>query len=218
MTRFLLLTATVCMLVGCATDPSAKMAKHQIKTIGVDARVDAPAMRFGKQTHSGNLTVALTELTVDAIKANGIKRMAGIMQEHKIDVAGMVSSNFVQAITDLGYQFSTNQPDATFVVEFEQVGFDEAGFSSRKVPFAVLLGKLVKTDGEVIWRGNSDNGNEALFGEAGASGAATKSNGEKIGVPKWEDYEQNPEKLRADWDAVTLKAVHELLRAAKKSQ
>jgi hypothetical protein len=177
--------------------------------------VTASAIRFGEIRH-GAQNAELTGLIVDVIKGKAMKRMATVMQAKQIDVPSMLRSNFVQAIHEIGYEYSENRPDATFVLELEQHGFDDRTvFSNMKVPFAVLLGKLVTADGKVIWRGNSQNGKDFLVGESANSMDASRK---EIGVRNWEEYERDPEKLRADWELAVKGAVRDLLRAAKKAQ
>ena len=82
-------------------------------------------------------------------------------------------------------------------------------------PFAVVRGKLVKADGKVIWRGNSQDGNDFWAGKAADSMEESRK---LIGVKEWEEYERDPAKLRADWEIVVKDAVEDLLRAAQRKQ
>ena len=189
------------LMVGCATDPAAKLAQHQIRTVAVEQRVEAPPMRAGEKQNYG-LQAALTSSIVDSIYSGKIKRMAAVMQEKEIHVPAMVRTNFLQAARELGYELAEGNADATFVVQLEQYGFDErAPFSSIMVPFAILNAELVKADGTVIWEGKSD-------GPKGNDPAV-------IGVKEWDEYESDPERLRQDWNVVVRNAVANLLRAAK---
>ncbi|MGZ4962318.1 MAG: hypothetical protein ACXWKG_18500 [Limisphaerales bacterium] len=207
------LAGAMLLLAGCATDPGAKISEYQIKSVGIDPRVDASAIRYGNR-NDGDVNQALTGLILDAMKSKTMKRLATVMQENKIDVPSMVRSNFVQAVAGLGYEYSENRPDATFVLKLEKHGFDDTKLFSPKAPFAVIEGTLVKANGKVIWRGSSRNGSkELLFGLA-----ASSENDPQVGVKEWEDYEQNSQKLREDWEIVTRKAVADLLKAAKKAQ
>ncbi|HVK59292.1 MAG TPA: hypothetical protein VM735_10960, partial [Candidatus Kapabacteria bacterium] len=186
--------AAMLLFIGCASDPATHMAKHGIKTVAVEQRVDAPTLRYGEK-RGGSLQAALTELTVDLVYTRRVKQITTVMQEHKIDVPAMVRSNFVTAINDLGYGIAETQPDATFIVELNQYGLEEKIFTS-KIPFVVLDAELVKADGSVIWRGRSD--------------------GRKIddpslmGVKEWDEYERDPERLRNDWNAVVRSGVANL--------
>ena len=199
------------LLVGCATDPGAKIAKYQIKTVGVEPRVKASAIRYSENLHD-NENAALNAWMLDAVRGKKMKRMAAVMQANNIDVPSMVHSNFAQAAIEIGYEYSDNRPDATFVLELEQHGFDQRStFSNMKVPFAVLTGRLVTAGGKEIWHGSSQ-GKNMIFGRLAYSGDATRK---QVGVRDWEEYERDPEKLRQDWQIVVAAAVRDLLRAAK---
>jgi hypothetical protein len=209
-----MLATTMLLLVGCASDPGARVSKYQIKSIGVATRVDAAAMRYGVRKDA-TLNEALTGMILDSMKSKLTKRLGVVMQENNIDVPSMVRSNFVHAVVDLGYQYSEKGPDATFVLGLEQYGFDDTKFFRPNAPFAIIVAKLVKSDGKVIWRGSSGNSaKEALLGNATPG---SDENGQ-LGVKNLEDYERNLEKLCADWEIVVRKAVSDLLRAAKKAQ
>jgi hypothetical protein len=218
-TKILLVLAGVILwMTGCATDPGAKLAKHNIKTVGVEPRVNAAVIRYGEilPGQRGNASQALAGLIVDSMKNKSMKRMGTLMQEQKIDVPAMVRSNFVQAVNQIGYEYSENGPDATFVLELEQHGFDQRTvFSNKVAPFAVVRAKLVKADGKVIWRGNSQDGQDFWAGKAANSMEESRK---QIGVKEWDEYERTPEKLRADWEIVVKDAVGDLLRAAQKKQ
>lgn len=209
-----LLTFVGLLLAGCATDPGAKIAQHNIRTVGVEKRVNAGAMRYS-EIHAGAPNAGLTGLIVDATRSKEIKQMTAVMQEHGIDVASMVRSNFVQAVNQIGYEYSEDQPDATFVLRLSQYGFDQKSFfSSAKVPFLVIHGQLVTAEGKVIWRGNSQNENDALLGQ---TSNALDHRRDEMGVAEWEDYERDPNKLRADWEVAVHNAVVDLLRAARRT-
>ena len=213
-----MLAGVILLMAGCATDPGEKISKHQIKSVGVEPRVNASAIRYGEVLpgQRGNASQALAGWIVDSMKNKAMKRMATLMQEQKIDVPAMVRSNFVQAVNSIGYEYSESGPDATFVLELEQHGFDQRTMFSNMVgPFAVVRGKLVKADGKVIWRGNSQDGGDFWAGKAANSMEESRKS---IGVKEWEDYERNPEKLREDWEIVVKDAVGDLLRAAQKKQ
>jgi hypothetical protein len=213
--KYIPLLTLVCFLfAGCATDPGAKIAQHNIRTVGVEKRVNAGSMRYS-EIHAGAPNAGLTGLIVDATRSREIKQMTDVMQEHGIDVPGMVRSNFVQAVNQIGYEYSEDRPDATFVLRLSQYGFDQKSFfSSVKVPFLVIHGQLVTAEGKVIWRGNSQNENDALLGRA--SNTLDRSHDE-MGVAEWEDYERDPDKLRADWEVAVHNAVVDLLRAARRT-
>jgi hypothetical protein len=205
------------LLVGCATDPGAKIARHEIKTVGVDPRVNASRIRFGEDLHTRQANADLDAWVVDAMKGKKMARMATVMQANKIDVPSMVRSNFVQAVHEIGYEYSENRPDATFVLELEQHGFDHrTQFSGYVAPFAVVRAKLMAVDGKVIWRANSQLNAKRLM--LGRLADYTDESRKQIGVKEWEDYERNPEKLRQDWEMVARNAVQKLLRAAQKAK
>jgi len=209
-----LLAGVILFWSGCATDPGAKIAKYNIKTVGVEPRVNAEAMRYSEIV-PGVPNAGLTGWIVDATKSKQMKRMAAVMQENKIDVPAIVRSNFVQAVNEIGYQYSESQPDATFVLQLSQYGFDQKSmFSSEKVPFAVLHGRLVTADGKTIWRGDSQEGKDIMLGRSANSFEKSRA---EIGVPEWEDYERDPVKLRQDWEQAIRAAVIDLLSAAKKA-
>jgi hypothetical protein len=215
MRSLVLLAGVIFFFAGCATDPGAKIAKYNIKTVGVEPRVNAGALRYSEIV-PGAPNADLTGLIMDVIRSKQMKRMAAVMQEHKIDVPAIVRSNFVQAVNEIGYEYSEAQPDATFVLELSQYGFDQRSlFSSAKVPFAVLDGRLVTADGKTIWRGNSQEGKDVMLGRSANSFEKSRA---EIGVPEWEDYERDPEKLRQDWERAIRAAVIDLLSAAKKAK
>ena len=214
MKQLIVLVGAMLLLAGCATDPGAQIAKHQIKTVGVEPRVNAPAIRYSEILPGANS--GLVGLLVDATKNKQMKRMAAVMQENQIDVPAMVRSNFVRAVNQIGYEYSEQRPDATFVLAIEQYGFDQRStFSNAKVPFAVIHGRLVKADGKTIWRGDSQEGKDIMLGRAAHS---FEKNRKEVGVEEWEEYERNPQKLREDWESVIENAVYDLLSAAKKAQ
>ena len=209
-----LLAGAILLVGGCATDPGAKIAKYNIRTVGVEPRVNARAMRYSEVIPGANS--GLASLIIDATKSEEIKRMAAVMQEHNIDVPAMVRSNFVQALKEVDYEYTESQPDATFVLQMSQYGFDQKSmFSSIKLPFAVIHGKLVTADGKTIWRGDSQEGGDILLGRAANSFDKRRA---EIGVPEWEHYEKDPEKLREDWNQAIRTAVIDLLSTAKKSR
>jgi hypothetical protein len=201
------------LLAGCASDPGKKITKYDIKTVGVDPRVDSAPIRFGEVFPDENGNNKLTGFILDAIKSKPMKRLAAVMQENNINVPEMVRTNFAEAVHNLGYNYAEDRPDATFVVKLDQHGFDDR--SDARVPFAALTGKLVASDGKVIWNGTSQTyTRDMMFGRLGRAFQHAPTG---VGVANWKDYESDPEKLRKDWEIVIRAAVEQLLRGAKKS-
>lgn len=209
----LLLTFAVLLAAGCTTDPGAQLAQHNIRTVGVEKRVNAGAMRYGEVV-PGTPNAGLTGLISNAIHSEETKQMVSVMQENGIDVPSIVRTNFVQAVHQIGYQYSEDQADATFVLRLTQYGVGQKLFSKTPhVPFVVIHAELVTTDGKRIWSGNSQDGRDVLWGGYAKS---LERKSDEIGVAELEDYASNPEKLRADWEVVVHNAVADLLSAAKK--
>ena len=208
-----LFMAAICFLASCATNPGAKIAKYQIKTVAVEPRVNAAQLRWGELLHN-NQDSDLAQSILDSLKSKSMKQMAALMENNNIDLPSMVYSNFVQAVQNLGYAYSTNSTDATFVLDMEQHGFDQrTTFSNVKVPFMVLHGRLIALDGKVLWRGESQTCKDQFFGR---DANYLDKRRKQVGVSNWEEYDRDPEKLRRDWDLVIEAAIQDLLRAAKR--
>lgn len=216
MNNILLLMLVAIWGFGCATDPHSAIHKNNVHTVSVEPTVQAPAMRYMEKNSAGGLNGVLVSAIMDGLYAEEIKRMEIAMQTNHIDVPEMVRSNFVQTLQEHGYNFTGRSGEATFVVQIVQFGYDlRSGFSNVKVPLLILSAQLVKPDGKVIWRGQSQTKNALLFGRAGlAFDERRKGMGEK----DWEKYAADSTRLREDWERVAKIAVEDLFQAEKKPE
>jgi len=197
----LVLCCVVACLAGCRTAPSDAARKAGLKTVSIEPRVDADnVMRYGADI-GGGAFYALGALVMDATGKEGIAQMATVMHTNGIVVADMVReqvTEYLKTYPDL--KWSDDDADGVFVIKIMQYGFDTPGMkATKKVPFVVLRLALYDRNGKIIWC---------------ALTQPTDWTANGIGAP-WEEYEANPERLRADWNA-QIKHVVPLLFPAKK--
>lgn len=181
-----ILAVLVMLLAGCAAGPERAAAKAGIRAVRIDPHVDSQqGMRYGVDLSGGGLANMLASALIDSAGQKGITRMSVLMQANHIVVADMVRERFEHKVRqNPGFTVVDGAEDGVFFVSVVQFGFDDLGFgSSKKVPFILLSGELRDNQGKRVWRRQSS----PL--QASASGMGTK----------WEEYEADPEKLRADW-------------------
>ena len=107
------------------------------------------------------------------------------MAEHKIIVSELVRERLTECLRqNKDLEFSEKEPDGTFIATILQYGFDVPGFQgSVKAPVIQLRVELRSRSGKEIWSNQS-----SLYSLTSKDIGST-----------YDEYEANPEKLRADW-------------------
>jgi len=200
MKTLLSLSIAVLLLAGCKTTPVKFAQKAGIKTVHVEPKVDADQpMRYGVDLHAG-LFFALGNLIVNKQNQGGLARMSGVMQSNNIVLPQMICAHVAEHLKQYPeLQMTDENSDGVFVIKILQYGFDAPGQSPKKAPFAVLQIQLLDRNGKNIWMKQSD-----------PDQLAPKTVG-----ATWDEYEKDPKKLEADWDARIDQTVSLLLPAAK---
>lgn len=170
---------------GCATNPAIAVKKAGLKTVGVEPRIDSKqGMRYGVDLQGG-LANMLASAIVDSAGKKGIARMSTVMETNHIVVSDLVHESVIKRLRENpDLKLTEADADGTFVVRILQFGFDYPGLeSSRKFPFVLLQAELWDRKGKRLWINQNTT-------------AQLTSKG--IGAT-WDQYEADPEKLRADW-------------------
>lgn len=190
-------------LTGCSTSPVASAKKAGIKTVHLEPRIDSSqAMRFGAElSGAGGVGNIIGSTIVDRLGKKGIERMGAIMQAHQILVPDMIRAHAAARLQQYPeLQWTEGESDGVFVIKIIQYGFDTPELEiSRKIPFFVLQAELLNHQGERIW------GQQTTVLQIDSSGLGAT----------WEQYEANPEKLRADWNQQAEKIVSKLFPTGK---
>ena len=182
----LLVVVFVAVLAGCATNPATSALKAGMRSTQIEARVDSKqGMRYGVDLAGGGLANALASMIVDSAGQKGVTRMSEVMQKHEIVVSEIVRECVAKRLKQNGQlQIVEAEADGVFVVRIMQYGFDSPGLQlSRKVPIILLGAELRARNGKKVWSGQN---------------AAIQLASKNMGAT-WEEYEAQPEKLRADW-------------------
>ena len=195
---------SICLLslllcIGCATDVGRTARQAGINSIEVEPRIDVDQpMRIGFKEQSGNLAVALANLTVNEIYSKQLLQLSSNMQHHAINVPDMVRQRATSMLQEQkGFRIATNAADAVLVLAIQQYGFDGAGLSfSREVPFIVLRAELTRR-GERLWKG---------------AGQAHPLRSKGLGA-SLEDYLTQPALLREHWEIQVERALRQLFMA-----
>lgn len=191
------------LLSGCATNPAISAGKAGIKTVQLEPRVDArQGMRYGLDLSRGaGLANALASMITDSVGQKGIARMSAVMSANQINVAEMVRERVekkLQNHPDL--QVTTAPADGVFLISITQYGFARVTLATaKKGPFLLLHAELRDRKGKRVW----DNENVAI-----------QLTEEGIGAT-WDEYEAQPEKLRADWARQIDNLVEKLIPTSK---
>jgi hypothetical protein len=199
----LILTFILLGLSGCSTTPISAAKKAGIKTVQIEPRVDSQqAMRYGVDLSSGGLANLLAGLLVDSLGQKGVSRMSAVMQTNEIIVTDLIQAHAVTRIQQYEeVKVAEENTDGVFVVKIVQYGFDSPGLKlSHKVPFVVLYAELLNREGKRLWSRRTTVG-QLISKGMGAT---------------WEEYEADPQRLRADWNTQVENVVKHLFPDKKK--
>jgi hypothetical protein len=193
-----------CLLVGCAGNPVVKAKSAGITTVTVEPRVGIRRpLQYGVKSQQGGLVGAITATIVTGMYKGKSLTVAELMQESGIDVSQLVHERFVKELTALNQlRITTNNAQGTFLLRLEQHGFDTPPFTSRPIPFVELHAELVDGTGRRIWQATS--------------GLIGLGRGRPDGA-SWEEYRNDPQRLRQAWDTQATRAVRTLLHSDQPS-
>lgn len=195
--RHLYLILVPLIMVGCVTSPTAASKKAGIKSVQVEKRVDSKqGMRYGVDLSGGGLANALAGMIINSAGQEAVERMSKVMHANQIIVSQIVYDHTVRRLQEMPeLQVVDDGGQGVIVVSITQFGFDNSGLKfSKKYPVIVLEAKLTDNAGKRIWSGCSSIGQLTSDG-LGAT---------------LEEYESNPARLRADWNAQIENVVEHL--------
>jgi hypothetical protein len=180
-----LVLASLLFVAGCASGPMNAAEKAGITNVTVESRVDTDhGMRYGVEL-KGGLGNALASIILDSAGQNGIARMSQVMASNNIVVPDLVRDSAVEKIKQCdAFHLDDSNPDGIFLFSIVQYGFDNQDFHiSKKFPFVLLHAELRDRKGKKLW---SRDNTIVQLQDAGLS-------------ETWDEFEAQPELLRADW-------------------
>ncbi|HET7624916.1 MAG TPA: hypothetical protein VFM25_06580 [Verrucomicrobiae bacterium] len=189
------------LIAGCATSPMKAAKKAGITNVAVEPRVDArEGMRYGVEL-KGNLANTLASIIVDSAGQNGIARMSQVMATNNIVVPEMVRESAVKHIQQCdAFHLEDSSADGIFIFSIAGYGFDNQDFHiSKKFPFVLLHAELRDRKGKKLW---SRDNTMVQLQVAGIS-------------ETWDEFEAQPELLRAAWQKQIDNVVGRLIPCGK---
>lgn len=182
-------------------------AAAKVQKIAVDSRVTSPRTLTYKSRLSrlsrwiGPLTLGLLNyVPFETMNAAVTGRMNNLMAEEKISVEQSASRLFGESLGQ-GKRFRVGQPaEATMKLEVGRYALDPVPTSfGRMKPTLSLTGRLYDPQGRLLWIGKGFS----TVAEPGIKGATV------------EQYEADPDALRADFEQSARIAAHRLAAQAE---
>jgi hypothetical protein len=178
----------------------------KVERVVVDPRVTSPRMVTYKSRASrvarwiAPLTFGLSSyIPFETMNAAVAGRLNNLMAEEEIEVEKIISKVFVEQLKDSKRYKIANPPDAVFELELTRYALDPMPTSlGRMKPTVSVTGRLYDAHGQLLWLGKGFS----TFAERGIKGSTV------------EQYEENPDLLRRDFEAAANSAIRRLAMQA----
>jgi hypothetical protein len=126
-------------------------------------------------------------------------RVNNLMAEEEIEVERIISKVFAEQLKDSKRYKIANPPDAVFELELTRYALDPMPTSlGRMKPTVSVTGRLYDANGQLLWLGKGFS----TFAERGIKGATV------------EQYEEDPDLLRRDFEVAANSAIRRLAMQA----
>jgi hypothetical protein len=178
----------------------------KVRDVAIDRRVTSPRTVTYKSRMSrvsrwiGPLTLGLINyVPFETMNAAVAGRVNNLMAEEEISVEQLVARTFEDGIRSNQRFIVAKNPEAVFELEMTRYALDPMPTSlGRMKPTVSVTGRLYNTRGQLLWIGKGFS----TIAERGLKGATV------------EQYEDNPEQLRTDFETATRIAMSRLVAQA----
>jgi hypothetical protein len=172
----------------------------EIRRIYLDPKVlSKDEMSHGEPTAGYGLAALFTGLILEEANSDHISDMKNSMKNNHVDLEQMSMGTFRQKLAQAAVfsELNSSNPDATLKLSITSVGMETAplGFA-RKKPYITLMAEIWQGKEKRLWRRKG----EILTGDDVVKGAT------------YEEYKKNPERLRADYQALINEAVDRIMK------
>jgi hypothetical protein len=178
----------------------------KVERVVVDPRVTSPRTVTYKSRASrvarwiAPLTFGLSSyIPFETMNAAVAGRVNNLMAEEEIEVERIISKVFAEQLQDSKRYKIANPPDAVFELELTRYALDPMPTSlGRMKPTVSVTGRLYDANSQLLWLGKGFS----TFAERGIKGATV------------EQYEEDPDLLRRDFEAAANSAIRRLAMQA----